>query len=445
MLNEPLTKTVPRNQAKELKALSDDLSHEAKTAGRHCAINNPPPQNSVIAELPFASTAFAKSNQFLHDGAGFYLEKLETDQTGYRQAIQEKYSEIPPLTREKQELLTELGAQCAELKLSSQERKSDIETEIPVVEKRVQNAEMELRELRYIPVFWNYFVGFGLICMILFGEVEINIPAFLFDGNISFLGAIGAAIASSCALVGAGIGIGYLIQNTQLTMRLRVALISLCGTSVLGMLGGIAYLRSKFSHGVSTAANALASYDSSLVYFFIGLALFFAVVIVKLTLFPSPKTKAANREYREKKNEVQKEKSHAAALKSERKELPNTLRNDISQVRSSKKKAIDGIDKRLAEEYKLLKKLQTGYNATLGAARAYYHQVDAIPVQAVSIFLEQLNAFRNDGVLLSTGTDFLSHLPDPFASYEMIADDQLDNLFHTGEFEDIEIDLSSIN
>ena len=434
-----------RDTAKEIKAFEQATEKKAKDQGRSHGENNPPPAGSDPLTLPYLSVVRGSSQRFIDDLAGSIIPTMERCRTRFEQAFQKQFSVIQHLLSERKEENRSLTQAITEATSASDERKKELEKAIPKQEKVVSNLDQRFSELTRTPVFTRivlFTMGLGGLGS---GEVFANVPSFLATVAPTYIEAIllSTAVAFSTISIGYAIGRTYLHQEysrlRKATLMGSLFCLALCVYLTLSLLRDDA---------ITVITNASQQFNSWVTFLLLNTCFLVAMICLEIFVLPSPQVFAQNRAFKQLKRSLKTQKRLLASLRNDLLSLPDQLEATLLKLRKASKKRVDTLNITLQKRYAQIRNEQVEYNKLLGSAQVLYEEVNAIQNNGMGIYLQELQSFRDDGVVIAMPSKGFPPLDNPFASYSEINDRSLTDLLAEIEddsFDSVDIDFSSIN
>lgn len=416
---------------KETENFSDQIITETKAKGRSVGEHNPPKMDCNILKLAYVVFIINNCGQFLNKFSGFILSTIQQEYTSYQQIVKgflvdnAQYN----LQVEKAKFLK---AMKKALKLVAKFIKKEVKSaksEIEVLQNKVKTYTMKLAEMKYTKVFWSIFFSLLLIIGILASEAFVNQKAFLFMKGENFLTSLLIAIGISFCTYLLGLGVSKLIQNRTLDDMRKIALVILLVLVALGAYYGIAVLRVSMMQSLSTGTGRNAFVVSKSTLLLINFGFFVSLILVKLFLFPKPEIFQTNAEILALKKAIKQNHKKIQKLQYEIKNIHQRERQEKDKVQKEYANRIAPIDKELKSKYEDLKRHQVEYNRALSTGINFREEIIALAHKVIGIYIEEINSFRSDNVVLEMPENEISLFGNPFVQYEYINDNEVETLF----------------
>jgi len=416
---------------KETAKSSEKLTKKAKEKGRSVGRNNPPKADSNILQIAFVVYIINNCGQIFNKLFGFVEDTLQLEYTRYQQIIKE-YTDnniFNNLQKEKKRLHKAMKKALKEVSKFIKKQVKEAKKEIKELKNKVEKDKIVFEEMKYTKVFWPILISVLLIVGILASEAFVNQKAFLFMKGENFITSLIIAIGISFCTFLLGMGVARIFQNKSMELINKVIFIGILVGVALGAYYGIAVLRVSMMESLKTGSGRGAFIVSKSTLLMINFGFFVSLILVKIYLFPKPEIFQANAEYKALKKLIAQSLAKIAKLKNEIKNAHNLERAEKDKVRKDFTKQMAEIDKELQAKKEALKKHQVAYNRTLSIGYNLREELLNLALKAIGIYIEEINAFRSDGVVLEMPTEEINFSNNPLKDYEFINDTEVETLF----------------
>jgi hypothetical protein len=398
-----------------LRQFKESEMSQAKTDGENISANHPPQDKESLQNLPTLQKIYTSFNSKAAEMAAIFHKILEQFFTENQQAVadfnssetSEAKAALKDLEQEEKDAIEE--AVISHDETIDEQKKSQVQ-----IKGNIKNLKSTLRSLKSHILWPLYFIGSGLILLILSGEVVFNADSFEFAGySRQYSQIIGTAVATVTFML--GISLSYTIRTVwskQVKVFVSLAIVSLvCG--VYYTLGSIRVSM------MSEEANSDGLFGLTPLHFMVfNLAFFSAIFAIKFFIFPSPVQVKENNAHREVSKKLKQEEKKEKDAKSEINGAHKSREATKKAVKKDFEPRITEVKRKIVDTSARIKSSAVAFNEKLSTARGFYTQVNNDYKTVASTLFATINLYRNDDISLPIPE--LENLENPFSDYEPI-------------------------